>query len=256
MLRYELLGPLRIVDGSHRTSISAQKIETLLATLLIRAGQVVSADDLIAEIWGSDPPRRAKAALHVYVSQLRKLLAKPESPVPVITRTPGYLITVEPDEVDLDDFRHRVGLGRERARSSHLEDAAAILQSALDLWRGPALLELRNGPIINGFARWLDEIHLECTEMLINVQLTLGRQRELIGQLHNLVAEHPLNESFYQQLMFALYRCGRRAEAIDVFQNARRTLNNELGLDPCRSLAKLHQAILTNEDDLVVPLTM
>jgi SARP family transcriptional regulator, regulator of embCAB operon len=249
-MRYEILGPLRVVDGDSSSFVSARKIETLLAVLLVRADEMVTHDQLISEIWGDDPPRRAMAGLHVYVSQLRKFLHRMDRPSPVITRPSGYFLHVEGDEFDLRSFLALTDRGRELLRAGRLEHACMQLESALALWRGPVLGDLRRGPILEGFDTWLRESHLECLGMLTDAQLQLGRHRESVGKLYALVAENPLREGLYHRLMLALYRSQRTADALKVFHTAREMLNDELGLDPCRALQDLHRAILRADDDL------
>jgi SARP family transcriptional regulator, regulator of embCAB operon len=249
-LRYELLGPLRVVDGDRVSSISAQKIEMLFAVLLVRAEQVVTADQLISEIWRQKPPRRATTGLHVYISQLRKFLDRPGRESPVITRSPGYLLRVRGDELDLRDFQRLVGEGRAFAKSQQHEEAIERFDSALRLWRGPAFGALWACPIVNGCATWLNEARVECIEMQIDAGLVLGQHRELVGRLHALIEEHPLREAFYRQLMLALYRSERAADALKVYQSARRTLRDELGLEPCRPLRNLQRAVLQGDDRL------
>ncbi len=143
-----------------------------------------------------------------------------------------------------------VNQGRALSKERRYEEAAACLEDALGLWHGPALGDLSNGPIIDGFVAWLMEARMECTEMLAEAQLQLGRHRELVGRLYSLAAENPLREAFYRQLMLALYRSNRQAEALKVYQMARKTLNDELGLEPCRGLRDLQRAILTDDDQL------
>jgi SARP family transcriptional regulator, regulator of embCAB operon len=250
-LRYQALGTVCVVNGDDVLSIGARKVETLLTTLLIRANQVVTNDQLIGELWGEDPPRRALAALHVYVSQLRKFLGvgkRGESPV--VTRSPGYLIRVGDDDLDLDVFRKLVMLGREHMRAKQYEDASATFARALDLWRGPALGDAREGAMAKGFATWLEELRLECVEMLVEADFMLGRHRELVGLLYTLVAEHPLHEAFYRQLMLALYRSDRQGDALQVYRRARDKLAAELAIEPCRALRDLHTAILQADDRL------
>jgi DNA-binding SARP family transcriptional activator len=253
-VRYEILGPLRVSDGNDSASISARKIEILLAVLLIRSDQVVATSQLITEVWGESAPRRATAALHVYISQLRKFLRRPSRRgSPIVTRPPGYLLRLGPDELDLHLFNQLVHQGRARAMAQRHMEASACLEAALSLWRGPALDDLRDGPIINGFATWLEEERLECIEMLVDSDLALGRHRQLVGRLYALIAEHPLREALYRQLMLALYRSERRADALKVYQTARETLKDELGLEPSRALRRLQQAILTADDQLDIP---
>ena len=228
-----------------------RKVEALLAILLTRPNQVVSVDQLIAGLWGDNPPRRATAALHVYVSQLRKFLARHDSTAnPVITRPPGYLIEVGQDDLDLSVVRRLIYQGRSHMRAGDYEQASADFQSALSLWRGPALEDLHEGRIVTDFITWLEELRLECIEMLVESDFMLGRHRELVSFLYTRVAEHPMHEVYYRQLMLALYRCDRRADALQVYQRARVTLSSELGLDPCAALQDMHNAILADDDRL------
>jgi DNA-binding SARP family transcriptional activator len=245
VLRYEILGPLRVIDSAGVSFISAPKIEILLAVLLIRSDQVVAISQLMGEIWGEKPPRRATTSLHVYVSQLRKFLARPgRADSPIVTRPPGYMLRRGGDELDVEVFQRLIDQGRSFARAGRHEDASRSFESALGLWRGPALSDLRESPVVNGFVTWLEEARLECTEMLIESDLILGRHRENVVRLSALTAEHPLRETFYRQLMLALYRSERQADALRVYQTARQTLDDELGLEPCRALRDLHRAIL------------
>ncbi|RKN40069.1 AfsR/SARP family transcriptional regulator [Streptomyces hoynatensis] len=248
-MRYEIQGPFRVVDEHGSAVISARKLEVLFAVLLIRCDQVVTIDQLMLEIWGEKLPRRATAGLHVYISQLRKLLRRPgDSTSRIITQPPGYLLRLGDDELDYLRFRELSDQGRAHAGEGRHREAIACFEAALDQWRGTALEDLCNGPIIDGFLAWITEARLECLEMLIESRLQLGKHRELIGQLHLLAAQHPLREGFHRQLMLALYRSDRRAEALRVYRTARQTLNEELGLEPCRALQDLQQAILTADD--------
>jgi DNA-binding SARP family transcriptional activator len=242
---------LRVVDGDECSSISARKIETVLAVLLIRCDQVVALDRLIDEIWDHAPPRRAMAGLHVYISQVRKFLSRPgPAENPVVTQAPGYLLRRGDAEIDFQLFLEAAERGRALMRDRRHEEAVACLEAALGLWRGPVLGDLRSGPIIEGFVTWLTEARLESQELLIEAFLRLGRQREVIGRLYSLVAENPLRETYYRQLMLALYRSDRRADALRVYQAARTMLREELGLEPCRALRDLQQAILTADQRL------
>jgi DNA-binding SARP family transcriptional activator len=250
-MRYEILGPLRVIDGGDVSFIGAPKIETLLVALLIRTEQVVSFDQLITEIWGRRPPRRASAGLHVYVSRLRKLLSRPERPASaIVTRPRGYVFHAGSDELDLREFRRTMDLGRADVRADRHERAVVHFETALELLRGPVLDEAPHGPIVDGFVTWLSEARLECAELLVESQLALSRHREVVGRLSSLTAEHPLHEAFYRQLMLALYRSQRQADALKVYQAARRALNEQLGLEPCRELRELQQAILTDDGRL------
>jgi len=245
-MRYEVLGPLRVVDDRGISSITARKIEVLLAVLLIRADQLVSADRLAGEIWEENAPRRATAGLHVYISQLRKFLSRPERPHgPIVTRPPGYELRLDGDRIDAEEFLSLAKAGRQYAQAGEYEPAAECFERALALCRGPTLGHLQGGHIIEGYVARLSEERLECVELMLDARLALGRHREVIGQLYSLTADHPLREPFYRQLMLALYRSGRQADALGVYQMARRMLNRELGLEPCRPLQDLQYAILT-----------
>ncbi len=245
---FQLLGPLRITENGRVASINARKVATLLAVFLIRANEVVSTEQLVAELWGYSPPRRAVAGLHVYVSQLRKFLAaNGRDCADLVTRSPGYLMRIGPDELDLPEFLRLFDEGRGAFRAGDYEVASTALTHGLDLWRGRILEDQRGGEIVDGFVAWLDELRLECCEKLVECDFRLGRHRELVGFLRNLVAEYPLHEVFYRQLMLALHRSGRRAAALQVYQHARHTIVAELGLEPSRAVRELHQAILVDD---------
>jgi SARP family transcriptional regulator, regulator of embCAB operon len=250
-MRYEILGPLRVVAGYEEYSLSARKMEILLATLLIRTNQVVSAGQLLNELWGEEQPRRAAAGLHVYISQLRKFLGGiRDFDGAIVTRSPGYLLQLGSDELDLHGFQEAMSDGRARLKAGAAADAAAALETALSLHRGPVVGGIEGGPIVASFAAWIEESRLECLEMLAEADLALSRHREVVSMLISLVTEHPLREAFYQLLMLALYRSGRQADALRVYQRARDVIVGELGLEPCRSLRELHQAILLEDSDI------
>jgi SARP family transcriptional regulator, regulator of embCAB operon len=238
-----------VVGCGDTVTIRARKMEILLATLLVRAGQVVSLDQLIAEIWNHNPPRRATAALYVYISQLRKLLTRPgESESAIVTRPPGYLLPTGPDDLDLEILKRLVNQGRAAAREQRHAAAAESFGDALALWRGPVLSDLCDGPIITGFVTWLEEVRLECIEKMVEAKLALGFNHELVSFLHTQVAEHPLHEVFYRQLMQALYQCERRADALGVYGMARTVLQQELGLEPGRALRAMQRGILLADE--------
>jgi DNA-binding SARP family transcriptional activator len=246
---YWILGSIRVMDADEEFFLNARKVQALLAALLIRSDQIVSVDQLMTEIWHENPPRRADASLHVYVSQLRKFLSRsgPDGSQ-VITRAPGYLLTLGNDRLDVHEFRQRMTEGRGLFQQGRLPDAHRELTAALALWRGPALGELQaEGPILRGFAAWAEESRLECLDLQIQTQLALGQDRQLVGSLFQLISEHPLRESFYRQLMLALYRTDRQADALRVYRSARTVLNDELGVEPCRTLRQLHRAILIGD---------
>jgi DNA-binding SARP family transcriptional activator len=240
-VRYEILGPLRIVRADGVSMVRPGRAEVVLAVLLIRAHQTVPTAQLVREVWDTNPPRRATAALHVYISQLRKLL-RPTNPI--LTRSPGYVLRLGADEVDFHAFLRMANEGRGRFRRGDYDAAAAELSRALSLWRGPVLGGQPAGPTVRGLGSWLAEARLECTERLMDARLRLGRHREVIDELYALIAEYPLREAFHGQLMLALYRAQRRAEALLVYRQARRTFRGDLGQEPGRALRRLHASIL------------
>lgn len=248
-MEYRILGPIRVLDEGRETYLNARKVQGLLAALLIRADQIVSVDQLITEIWHEDPPRRANASLHVYVSQVRKFLARPGSTGSgLVTRVPGYLLSLGENTLDVHEFQQRMTSGRNHLLMGRLEQADRELSAALGLWRGRALGELTgDGPIIQGFVAWAEEARLECLELQIETRLAMGQHRQLVGPLFQLISEIPMRETFYRQLMLALYQADRQADALRVYQSARITLNDELGVEPCRALRDLQRAILVGD---------
>ncbi|MFE3022072.1 BTAD domain-containing putative transcriptional regulator [Streptomyces sp. NPDC059256] len=225
-------------------------MEVLLRTLLVRNGQVVSLDQLTQELWGAAPPVRAGASLHVYVSQLRKLLNKLSLTRECITtRSPGYVLNLGRDELDLDVFMALSEKGRLQMDVGDHAAAAESLSQALALWREPVHASSFEGPIIQEFANETEELRVECQELLARSLLASDQAREAIRILYSLIVEYPLREDFYALLMEALSRSGRRADALMVYQTARRTMREELGLEPCRFLQETQEFILNDRLD-------
>jgi SARP family transcriptional regulator, regulator of embCAB operon len=252
-MRYEILGPVRITSGDRCSFISARKIELLLIVLLSRANNVVTMDQLISEIWTDKGPQRAVAAVHVYMSQLRKFLDRLDQPQQkIVTRSQGYQMLLEPDELDTSSFLRWAETGRAHTRNQQYELASSAFEKALGIWRGPITWDTDSGSIVKSFATYLTETSLECVEMLLDTQLKLGYHQQLVGRLYTLTVEHPLREAFYQQLMLALYRCNRQADALSVYRSAQRILDDELGVEPCRSLQRIHRGILMADDQLLL----
>ena len=214
--------------------------------LLLHPNEVVPADRLIDELWGEDSPEDAAAALRVNVSRLRKALAQDV----LTTRSPGYVIRVEPDELDLHRFERLVDEGRSLLARGLAADASERLRDALALWRGPALADFAYESFAQAAIARLEEIRLAAVELRIDADLALGRHDELVGEIEALVAEHPLREHLRMYLMTALYRSGRQAEALDAYQDARRALVDELGIDPSPALQELERAILRQDSSL------
>jgi DNA-binding SARP family transcriptional activator len=247
-MEFRILGPLEVWDGGCEVSLGGRKPRALLAVLLLHPNEMVAADRLIDELWGEEAPERAAAALRVNVSRLRKALPQ----AVLTTRSPGYVLRVEPDALDLHRFERLVDEGRGLLARGLAVDASARLRDALSLWRGPALADF----VYESFAQTaiprLEEIRLAAVELRIDADLVLGRHDELVGELEALVAEHPLRERLRRYLMTALYRSGRQAEALDGYQDARRRFVDELGIDPSPALQELERAILRQDPSLDV----
>jgi DNA-binding SARP family transcriptional activator len=247
-MEFRILGPLEVWDEGGEVSVGGRKSRALLAGLLLRPNEIVPADRLIDELWDADSPEDAGAALRVIVSRLRKAL--PEDVL--TTRAPGYLIRVEPDELDLHRFERLVDEGRSLLARVLATDASERLHEALALWRGPALADFGYASFAQAAIARLEEIRLAAGELRIDADLALGRHDELVGELAGLVAEYPLRERLRMYLMTALYRSGRQAEALDAYQDARRSLVDELGIDPGPALQELERAILRQDPSLEV----
>ena len=248
-LEFRILGPLEAFDGDRQLSLGGPKTRALLALLLLHPNEVISSDRLIDELWGADSPEDAAGALRVNVSRLRKALP----PDVLATRSPGYVLQLEPDTLDLIRFERLVDEGRSLLARGLVADVSERLRQALSLWRGPALADFTYERFAQAAIARLEEIRLAAVELRIDADLALGRHDELVGELEALVAEHPLRERLRRCLMTALYRCGRQAEALDAFQHARRALVDELGIEPSAELSGLEQAILRHDPSLDLP---
>jgi DNA-binding SARP family transcriptional activator len=244
MLEFRILGPLEVSEDGKPLQLSGQKQRALLALLLLEANRVVSNDRLLDALWGDQPPRTAPTSLQNFVSQLRKLLG----PETLVTKPPGYQLRVEPEQVDLDRFERLVT----EARSEPAQARAAKLGQALALWRGPPLSDLEFEAFAQGEIGRLEELRLTVVEDRIEAELEAGRHAEVVGQLEALADEHPLRERLRGQLMLALYRSGRQAEALQIYHDTRRLLVEELGIDPSPNLQQLHGAILRQDPGLDV----
>jgi DNA-binding SARP family transcriptional activator len=248
-MEFRILGPLEVCSDGGALALGGRKQRALIAVLALHANEVVAADRLIDEVWGEDVPDDAAAAVRLNISRLRKVLPRDV----LVTRPPGYLLRVGPGELDLHRFERLVEEGRRLLASGRAADAAARLRDALALWRGPALADFAYENFAQTAVARLEEIRLTALELRIDADLALGRHDELVGELKALVAEHPLRERFRGCLMTALYRSGRQAEALDVYHDARRTLVDELGIDPSPALQQLERAVLRQDHGLDLP---
>jgi predicted ATPase/DNA-binding SARP family transcriptional activator len=246
--QFILLGPLSVSCDGEPMAIGGQKRRALLAALLLEPNQVISRDRLIDALWGEEPPDTARNTVQVYVSQLRKLL--PDGMLE--TAPPGYRLVVDPETVDLFRFVHLCEEGRSTLAAGNAAGAAEILRAALALWRGAPLADLAWEPFAHAEIARLEELRLAALEDRIDADLALARHGQLVPELERLVVEQPLREHLRAQLMLALYRAGRQADALAVYQRARKTLVDELGIEPGESLRKLERAILAQDPSLGV----
>lgn len=249
---FGILGPLEVRDEEgNPISIPGARERALLADLLIHAGEVVSADRLIEDLWADHQPDNAPNALQAVISRVRKALG-PRGQDLVVTRVPGYVLAVEADRVDWRRFERLVAEGRRLAEHA-APGAAARLGEGLALWRGPPLADFAYQDFAQLETMRLEEARLAALEDLIDAQLGEGRHAEAIGELEKLVAANPLRERLRGQLMLALYRSGRQVDALAAYRDARDVLQEELGLDPSPQLRELEQAILRQDPALAAP---
>ncbi len=241
-VEFRVLGPLAVVEDGRAIPLDRQRLRALLAFLLLHANEAISSDRLIDEVWGPEPPKTAGASLQNYISRLRKAIGLEA----LVSQPPGYVLRVDPERFDLARFERLTA----EARHGSPAERAEKLRAALALWRGPALEDLAFEPFARDEVGRLEEARLAALEERIDAELELGTGGELVGELEELVDSHPLRERFRGQLMRALYRAGRQADALEAYQDARRVLREELGLEPSEELRQLQQAILRQDDAL------
>jgi DNA-binding SARP family transcriptional activator len=247
-----ILGPLLVHDGETPVDVPRGRLRVLLAALLLHAGNPVGADTLADVVWDGAPPPGAAVTLRSHVLRLRRVLG-PRAGARLVTRHPGYLLQAGEDEVDVLRFR---GLCRDAGaalRGGAWTRADGLLGEALALWRGAALADVPSDQLLREEMPGLDELRLQAEEWRADAALHLGRHDQLVAGLRSLAAQHPLRERFHAQLMLALYRCGRRSEALAAYQRARDILVDELGVEPGPGLRELHQRVLAADPALAIP---
>ncbi len=242
-VEFRILGPLEVRDGAGVTPLPRRRERALLAALLLRPGEVVSTDRLVEAVWGEEPPRTVVGSLQNAVSELRKALGADL----VVTRAPGYVLVVDPETIDAVRFERAV----QRAAGLPASERAEALAGALALWRGPALADLADEAFARTEAARLDELRLAATEERLDADLELGRGADLVAEIDAHVAANPLRERLRGQLMLALYRSGRQADALEAYQDARRALVDGLGIDPSPALQELERRILRQDPELL-----
>jgi DNA-binding SARP family transcriptional activator len=244
-MRFRILGSLDVVRATRRIPIPAAKQRIALATLLLHANQYVASDQLIAHLWHSNTPNNARAALHTHIARLRRVLDDGLGGEQLIhTRDHGYLIQVSAAQVDVIDFHRLLRRAEEAAGTADAAVEAGLLQDALALWRGPALADIPSESLGLDHVGRLAEQRVQALERWLELGLQTGRHEQVIAELTAATAAHPLRERLWAQLMLALYRCGRRAEALQAYRAVADQLREELGIDPGEELRRLHQSIL------------
>ncbi|GAB2721691.1 AfsR/SARP family transcriptional regulator [Kitasatospora kifunensis] len=256
-----LLGPLRVDQSGVSIVPTASKPRKVLALLACRADRLVSVEALIEEVWGEHPPRSVQTTLQTYVLQLRGCIAaalgdqSPEdlplgSKSVLATEPGGYLLDTQGGSLDSVEFEQLCRRGHRAMGGADYAAASTAFRQALDLWRGPALVDVQCGPLLEAEAHALEESRLSILGRRIEADLRLGRHHELVGELAGLSARYPLHEGLQAQLMIALYRSGRRSSALETYQRLRTVLSRELGLDPSPELRELQSALLDADPGL------
>src|SRR6476469_9695665 len=244
-MEFRILGPLEASDGDAPVALGPPKQRALLARLLLAEGRTVAVEQLVDDLWGDDVPESAVKMIQIHVSQLRKLLPADT----LITRAPGYALDIDPETLDLVRFARLRERGRAALAAGDPSGAAAALTAALSLWRGPALAEFSE-PFALSERAHLEELHLASREDRIEADLAFGHSADTVGELEVLVRGHPLRERLRGQLMLALYRSGRQAEALDAYRQFRTRLDQELGIEPSPALRELERQILQQDAQL------
>ncbi len=260
-LEIRILGPLTLSYDNRQLSPTARKPRSLLALLLLHANQPVPPAKLLQEMWGAEPPASALPTLQTYVLHLRKLFsaglgisAAEVAKSVLVTGPGGYTFRAAPEHFDLFRYEHLTTDGRRALAEGRNEAAADLLQQARNQWRGPALADVRPGPLLQPHINRLEESRLTTAEQSIEARLRLGRHQEVLPELAGMLAEHRLHENLHAQFMVALHRSGRRQDALRVFHELRTAMAEELGLEPSKRLQQLQRAILADDPALeVVP---
>jgi len=249
-VEFGLFGPLEVLDGGRPVAIQSAKHRILLAALLLRAGELVTVDELADAVWGDALPASPRRAIQTYVSRLRQLLHAEEL---VQSRPEGYVLGVARSDVDVGRFELLLERAREAAGTGGRNAEAEALRQALGLWRGKPLADVTSEPLHRHAVARLAEQRLDALQRRIEAELALGRDAELVSELRALTDQFPLREQLWGQLMTALYRCGRQADSLDAYRRVSGLLADDLGVDPGPELRALHQAILTNDPTLAAP---
>ncbi|WP_354643029.1 AfsR/SARP family transcriptional regulator [Kitasatospora camelliae] len=256
-MEIKVLGPLKAHEHGVSIVPSAAKPRQILALLALQADRVVTVPTLMEEIWGTDVPRSAATTLQTYILQLRRKIATALAGDPdvqakdvLVTQHGGYLLRVQPGQTDILEFEQLAASGRAAYDAGDFAAASELLGGALALWQGPALVDVRVGPVLELEVLRMDEDRMATLERRIDADLRLGRHNEVIPELRVLAARHPMHETFCAQLMLATHRSGGAWRALEAYQRLRGTLVDELGLEPSPRLQRLHRAVLCGDPAL------
>lgn len=251
-MRFGVLGPLLVEDGpGGARTVAGARQRVLLAALLVHANHVVPAEGLAEIVWDGAPPPAA-AALRTQVMRLRRGLGG-EAAARVVTRDPGYVITLGEEELDVTQFEALYRVAGAAVRAGRWRETVSAVSRALALWRGAPLLDVDSQVLREDHAARLEQLRVQAAEWRVDAELNLGHHQQLTEQLRDLARRYPLRERIHEQRVLALYRCGRQGEALEAYRDARRVLAEELGVEPGAPLRKLHQAILAGDAALAAP---
>jgi DNA-binding SARP family transcriptional activator len=251
-VEFRILGPLEVVEDGNLVALGTLKERLVLGVLLLHANEFVSRERLIDYLWGEAPPPTARKAVNVYISKLRQTLTR-DGHDPIATADGGYRLGVERDLLDVDRVRSLVAQARERMVEGESDAASRLLEQALGFWRGPTLAGLSLESVGRDHIAQLDELRFAALMDRIDCDLALGRHEQVLPELKVLVREHPLRERLRAQQMLGLYRADRQADALEAYAEARRTLVDDLGIEPSEALQRLQQAILRHDPSLETP---
>jgi predicted ATPase/DNA-binding SARP family transcriptional activator len=253
VLEFRVLGPLQVAKEGRLLPLGGLKQRGLLALLLLDRNRVVPRDRLVDALWGESPPASAANSIQIYVSKLRRLLGDGETAGAIVTEPPGYRLRVPPGELDADRFERLIAQGSEALRAGEAERAEKAFADALTPWRGPPFADFTAEPFAQAEIARIEQLRLHALEQRIEALLSLGRHVEVLAELPTLIDQHPLEEQLRAQLMVALYRSGRQADALVAYQDFRRFLGDELGLDPGPDLREIERRVLSQDPALVAP---
>ncbi|MER5914436.1 AfsR/SARP family transcriptional regulator [Streptomyces sp. NPDC001982] len=255
-----VLGPFRATLAGVPVHLTAVKPRKVFALLALQADEVVSVASLVEEVWGESPPRSVQTTLQTYILQIRHVigaaLGEEEAELPhgaksvLVTEPGGYRLDTQGGLIDAFEYDALSSVGHRALQKGDWEEASSYLGRALALWHGRALADVQCGPLLEVEATRLDESRMSVLHGRIEADLRLGRHHELVGELSGLAARHPLHEGLHEQLMLALYRAGRRSDALEVYRHVRTALNQSLGLDPSPGIEHLHRAVLDSSPHL------